>query len=645
MTRNRRIALGIIAAAVVVVVVVLAATGSFSSKTGGSPQPVAGKGAAPNCLPSEVDVSAQLPGTKVEVSPGPETDTASPSTQVSFLGAPASEIEDVHVTGSKSGAHEGKLEPYSQGDGASFVPSKPFTPGERVTVSAKIGASGAQHSERFSFEIDTPYSTASIKPFGNPKPQPSEYETFATMPGMQAPRMTVTTPASEPAAGDLFTSNGPGPGKYGALIYSPEGKLVWFDQLSGGLTAEDVNVQEYEGQPDLTFWKGKVLSLGYGDGEDLVLNSRYEVIAKVHAGNGLMADLHEFRIAPEDVAYITAYNPIRCNLSSVEEGPANGVILDATVQEIDMKTGLVRWEWHALSHLTAEESETAPPSERPWDWFHINSIDPQSNGDVFISARNTWAGYEIEAGTGKIVWRLGGLKSTFKLGPGTTTHWQHDGRILPNGEVTFFDDGANPPKESQSRGVQIKLNFHSHEATLTKAYTRPTPVLAASQGDMQTLPSGNVLLGYGGVSQISEFDSSGALTFDAHLPYDFVFYRAFRHPWEATPASPPAIAANLNNTGEETIVHASWNGATNVASWRVLAGPSASALHPVETIADTGFESSTILPPEKQEPAKAYAYAQVQALNGEGKVLRSSAASKVLSFNESLRGEEEGEGS
>ena len=648
MKRNASIALGLVASAVVIVVVVLLATGTFSSKSSREPSRVAttlgDNGKAPSCLPSKVNQSAELPGTHVEVSPGPETDLANPATQISFLGVPGSEIHDVTVTGSQSGAHAGRLEGYSQGDGASFVPDKPFTAGERVTVSASIGASGGERKREFAFEVDTPYPTANVKPFENAKPKASEYETFATIPGMQAPRLTVTARQTGASAGDVFTSNGPGPGKYGALIYSPEGRLIWFDQLSGGLTAEDVNVQEYEGQRDLTFWQGKVLELGYGDGEDLVLNSHYRTVAKVRAGNGLQADLHEFHVAAHDVAYVTAYNPIRCNLSSVEDGPSNGVILDSTFQEIDMKTGLVRYEWHALSHVEARESENAPSKTRPWDWFHMNSIDPQSDGDIFISARNTWAGYEIQAGTGKIIWRLGGLKSTFKLGPGTKTAWQHDGRVLPDGEVTFFDDGSNPPVQAESRGVQIKLNFKTDEATLTKAYRHPTPLLAASQGDMQTLPSGNVLLGYGGVAEISEYTKAGSMIFDAHLPYDFVFYRAFRYPWEATPASPPAIAANANNTGEETIVHASWNGATNVASWRVLAGNSASTVEPIETIPDSGFESSAELPPDPRalKSPKPYAYAEVQALSSAGKVLGSSAATKVKSYKESLEGEEGG---
>ncbi len=98
---------------------------------------------------------------------------------------------------------------------------------------------------------------------------------------------------------------------------------MWFDRLPGGETAEDLNVQSYEGQRDLTFWHGKVLSLGFGQGEDVVMNSRYQTVARVPGGNGLQADLHDFQIAPHDISYTTAFNAIRCNLSSVE-GAATG---------------------------------------------------------------------------------------------------------------------------------------------------------------------------------------------------------------------------------------------------------------------------------------------------------------------------------
>jgi hypothetical protein len=385
----------------------------------------------------------------------------------------------------------------------------------------------------------------------------------------------------------------------------------------------------------LTWWKGRVLSLGFGQGEDVVMDSHYRPVARVAGGNGLRADLHDFQLAPHRVAYITAYNPIRCDLSPIH-GSRGGAIVDTAIQQIDIATGLVRWEWHSLDHVGASESEVETPSgAAPWDYFHINSIDvwgagTSSPGDMLISARSTWAGYQLQHGSGRILWRLGGNSSSFKMGPGTEMAWQHDARVQPDGEITFFDDGSNPPIHSQSRAIRVALDLKTHRARLVRSYThRDPPLLAASQGNAQTLPNGNTLVGYGGVPAISEFAEDGTLLLDAHQPYDMSFYRAFRHPWSGRPLTPPAVLASRNNTGEETIVHASWNGATDVSAWRVLAGKQPGVLAARATIRAYDFESSTTLP-------ASYDYVAVQALDAAGRVLGSSRAVKTIAYDAAL---------
>jgi hypothetical protein len=213
---------------------------------------------------------------------------------------------------------------------------------------------------------------------------------------------------------------------------------------------------------------------------------------------------------------------------------------------------------------------------------------------------------------------------------GTSMAWQHDGRVLPDGELSFFDNGSNPPIHHQSRALLIRLDFKAREAHLASAFTHPSPpLLAASQGNVQTLANQNTLVGYGTVPAISEYAKGGSLLFDAHQPFDMAFYRAFRFPWSGQPSSPPAVLASLNNTGEETIVHASWNGATEVAWWRVLSGKQRGSLAVQTTIRATGFENSTTLP-EKQ------AFVAVRALDSAGKVLGTSQTVAVISYAASL---------
>jgi hypothetical protein len=216
------------------------------------------------------------------------------------------------------------------------------------------------------------------------------------------------------------------------------------------------------------------------------------------------------------------------------------------------------------------------------------------------------------------------------MGPGTKLAWQHDARMLPGGDLTVFDDGSNPPIHRQSRAIRIHLDLAARRATLVREYVhRDPPLLAASQGNAQTLPDGNAVVGFGGVPAISEFSAAGALLFDAHLPFDMIFYRAYRRPWSGRPATPPAVVASLNNTSEETIVHASWNGATGVAAWRVLAGRDATSLVTATTIPLDGFETSVTLP-------KRFAFARAEALDAMGHVLADSATVRVVSYNAAL---------
>ncbi len=618
MSRNRYIILLVAAGAWVTVAIVLG-TGSLS----GARNAVPPSGPSPACLPATLDHSAALAGTSVDVSPAPETDTANPDTQISFLGTPVTGIKDVSVEGSRTGYHYGHVFGYFQGDGGSFVPDKPFDPGERVLVRALLGPPGSERLASFSFEIATPYPTAEIAGFPNPPAPASSYQSFVSAPGIHPPILDVTQPDLDPKAGDVMMTVGPGPGQYGPLIYTPQGRLVWFDELGKGVSALNLSVQRYEDQDDLTWWRGHVLALGFGQGEDIVMDANYQTVATVRAGNGYQADLHDFQVAPDEIAYITVYNPIRCNLAPVG-GARNGVIIDTAVQEIDMKSGLVRWEWHSLDHVGVSESHApVTASATPWDWFHLNSIDPEPSGDVLISARSTWAAYQLQGGSGEILWRLGGTRSSFAMGPGTETAWQHDVRMQPDGTVTLFDDGSDPRIHYQSRGLRESVDIAPRAVHLLRSYPHPGgPLLADSQGDMQTLPDENVVIGWGSVPSVSELTKDGTLLFDAHMPPGTSSYRAFRFQWSGHPLWLPGVSARVLSSGDSTAVFASWNGASEVTSWRVLAGSTPSSLTAVATMPDSGFESSITFP-------DAYSYVAVQAVGAAGELLATSSTVQV----------------
>ena len=167
-----------------------------------------------------------------------------------------------------------------------------------------------------------------------------------------------------------------------------------------------------------------------GQGVDQIYDSSYRPVATIRAGNGLSADLHEFQLTPQNTALITAYYPVIWNASSVK-GSKRQIVLDSVAQEIDIPTGLVLFQWDSLDHVPLTDSFAGRPRRprTPYDTFHINSIQQDSDGNIVISARNTWTIYKVSHQTGAIIWKLGGKHSSFKMGRNATFAFQHDARM------------------------------------------------------------------------------------------------------------------------------------------------------------------------------------------------------------------------
>ncbi len=585
--------------------------GLLSSSAGAS------AASGPNCLPASLNNSALQPG-GLTLSPVPGSRDASPQTQISFLGAPARAIGGISVVGSRSGPHSGRLAAYSQGDGASFLPSRPFVEGERVTVRARVRVGGSTRSLLDRFAIASADVITSTPETIHPGPQ---FQTFASRPDLQPPLVTVTTSSPAAAPGDIFVAPYSGPGQAGPMLLDPSGGLIWFKALPRYTSATNFKLQEYAGKPVLTWWQGDISVHGFGTGEDVIADSTYTDIAHVRAGNGHQADLHDFQLTPRGTALMTSFYPILCNLSSVG-GSSYGGLTDGVFQEVDVKTGLVRMEWTSLDHVPLSDSyaRAKDSSTRfPYDFFHINSINVDRDGSILISARNTWAIYDIDGHSGQISWRLGGRHSSFKLGPGTATAWQHDPRELPDGTISIFDNGSSPTVHSQSRGIIVRLDGQTGTASLVSQIVHAPALVVESQGNVQALDNGDWFLGWGQDPYFSELGPEGRTLFDAHFPAHEQSYRAFRFPWSGTPAHPPALAMKGGT------VYASWNGATGVASWRVLAGSGATRLQPVAEAPRSSFETAIALPAGVSGP-----YLAVQALDSTGAVLGTSKPASQL---------------
>ena len=547
----------------------------------------------------------------VAVFPTPGSNYNSEREQIAFRGLAPSAIGPVTVTGSVSGVHSGHIAADSDGQGGSFLPEVPFAPRETVTVTTGLNVLGSTNGT-FSFTIANP---AGLIPYGKPYVAPAGsngVQHFHSRPDLEPPSITVTKDTAPTSAGDIFVAPRDGPLQNGPLILDPHGRVVWFlpYPVSEKLAVTNFRVQNLFGQPVLTWWVGNT-DAGYGRGEGVIYDRSYHQIATVHAANGLDQDSHEFLVTPQGDAYITAAWPV--HLPSLRRGT-----IDAVVQEIDINTGLVLFEWHSLDHIPLSASYTKVPPKGLYDPYHLNSIALDGAGNLVLSMRNTSALYDIDHQTGQVLWSLGGKSSTFKMGKGTSTWGQHDAVVEPDGSVTLFDDGAGPPKvHPYSRGIRERLDFNHKTATLVRAYDHSPQLSTDFEGSMQTLPGGDVFLGWGELSSFSEDTAGGKQDFDAHFTAPTASYRAYRFPWSAQPQGTPSLADEPGSTGQIDL-YASWNGATGVSSWRVLGGASRGVLKPLGTAPSRGFE--TRIPVHSNEP-----FFEMQALGASGHLLAASA--------------------
>jgi Arylsulfotransferase (ASST) len=463
--------------------------------------------------------------------------------------------------------------------------------------------------------------------YGSPPSSKRGVWTFRSRPDLSPPVVEVAKEAHEETApGYIFVAPEKGDaGQGSSMILDNDGQPVWLRLLQN----EDMDVmnfraQTYKGERVLTWWEGYYT--GHGQREYVIFDGSYREIARFKAANGFNADHHEFLISPQDTALIAIYEGVPWDLSYIG-GARRGVVWQCIVQELDIQTGELLFEWRSIDHVALEETYVTPLQDgRPGiDYFHINSIDVDYDDNLLVSARETSTVYKIDRNSGEIIWRLGGKWSDFEMSPGTRFAFQHDARRLPDGTISIFDNGSlvfengTPKAVEESRGIVLRLDERQMKATLVREYTHPDKQYADAAGNIQVLPNGNVFVGWGRALAISEFSHEGELLFDASLPRKNKSYRAFRFPWRGQPLDRPACAAERASEGELR-VYVSWNGATEVESWEVLTGPSVERLKSLGSVPRDGFETTMVV--RTLDP-----YIAVRALHRSGRVLGTS---KVL---------------
>jgi arylsulfotransferase ASST len=454
-----------------------------------------------------------------------------------------------------------------------------------------------------------------------------------SQPGFRIPKVFVTARDPQVAPGFIFlTPRTIYPGRTGPTILDKDGRVVWFHRQSHRRSAEDLRPQVYRGKPVLTWSlsppllrEGEVLTRGTTPKNtyDVIADSSYRIIKRVRAfGRGVITNGHDFVITRRNTALVLGSRALPRRLRQYG-GPQSGRIVDDLVQEIDLRTGKLLFNWSSARHVPLSESMAKFPKIGYWDPYHLNSVSVDSDGNLLVSARHTSTIYKIGRRSGQIIWRLGGKHSSFKIGRGASFYYQHDAVRQADGTITLFDNGATDAdrsheRESQAKRLRLSLSGKSRTVTLVRRFRHPSGSgLSTSQGNTSVLANGNVFVGWGISPWFSEYSADGRLLFGAHMQSVWHHsYRAFKGPWSGRPVTKPSVYARI--TAGRVVAYVSWNGATDVAQWRLLGGGTNNSLAEIGTSSWAGFETKLAFDGTA-------AFVQVQALDASGNVIGQSA--------------------
>jgi EmrB/QacA subfamily drug resistance transporter len=452
---------------------------------------------------------------------------------------------------------------------------------------------------------------------------------FVSAPNLHPPKIQG---AGATLDGDIMVANfydltrQPMVGQSGPLILSgkaenDELQPIWFLPVPTNVVASNLETQTYQGKPVLTWWQGNVTATGQiNSGYDVIYNQHYKRIGTLKGKDGWVLTLHEFTIRGDD-AWVTANKNVPAQLARYG-GVNGGAEIDSAVQEYNIKTGKLIYNWVASKHIIPSDSEAVPPENGfPWDIYHVNAVDPLKNGTFLVSMRNTWGIYLVNEKTGKIIWTLGGKHSNFQVPASAHFEWQHDSSMVNSTTVSLFDDhccnitgaGVYLDATGPSRGLELKLDLQNHTAKVLTQYSHGVTTESRYMGNVQPLASGGAFVGWGDLPFFSEFNKAGVIVFDAAFPAPDISYRAYLQKWVGLPTAPPSGAARTR--AGRTTVYASWNGATKLKSWKVLS-LSGSGSPVVAKATESGFETAI-----KVGSGSRF---EVQALDGTGKVIGTS---------------------
>jgi hypothetical protein len=468
-----------------------------------------------------------------------------------YISAASLSSNEFIVLGSKSGTHSGIVKLSDDNKTILFFPDLQFTANEDVSINVIQGIKTENgdvlppvtiHFKTTTLLHPVDITALSLSENGsidntlnNAVTNKSSNKSLGvdTLPS-DFPQITVGT-SDNPAPGNIFITNkaqgtNSSIGNY-LMILNNDGSVAKYKKLP-----QVANLFKMEPNGNLSW------SYANGAGGYFVVDTSLTPIDTFQCGNGYKVDAHDFLLLPNGHVVLFANDAEPVDMSQIVPGGSpSASVTGLVVQELDASKNVI-FQWRSWDYLPITDSYFDLTSQNV-DLIHPNALAIDLDGNILVSMRHLSSIVKINRETGDVMWILGGKQNEFSFinehseNAPTYFSYQHDVSVLPNGNITLFDNGEQH-SPNYSRGVEYKLDEQNKTATLVWEYRHlPADIYASAMGSVERLPNGYTIIGWGqasggsGIPVFTEVNSAKSTTLELFMPAGQISYRSLKFPW------------------------------------------------------------------------------------------------------------------
>jgi hypothetical protein len=444
----------------------------------------------------------------------------------------------VNIHGSKSGDISGKTVICTDQKTINFIPDQHFKPSERISVTLNPKTAREERAwidSTYHFDVSPVTEIpARIKEqrFGKRNPV-LEKNIMPMLSNGQNPQIIngISVPSDFPLI-EITTNDNPDTGlifltgKGYTLILNNDGLPVWYWPIGG------MNFRVQHGLMTVNIWEDDIWDGPVG------IDSTYTIVKKFQIPPGYWFDDHELKLMANGNYLLIVNDGQQMDLTYLG-GQPNAWVVGNHVAEMDADDNLVFF-WRSWDYFDIADAIYVDPGWDYIDYIHMNSIDVDLDGNIVISSRHLSEITNINRQTGDIIWRLGGENDDFIwVNDSYRTSYQHDARVLPNGNLTLFDNG-NFREPEFSRALELSMDATTWEITKVWEYRENPDIFSGAGGSVQRFPNGNTGICWGDewLPKLTEIRPDKSKAFELDFKDEVWTFRVQRASWKGKAAVP-----------------------------------------------------------------------------------------------------------